>query len=55
VALGRLLAEADGGRFPDRHATVGQALDKFLEVARPHLPGQRAHVAGADASSSGSK
>jgi integrase len=26
VALGRLLAEADGGRFPDRHATVGQAL-----------------------------
>jgi integrase len=33
VALGRLLAEADGGRFPDRHATVGQALEKYLEVA----------------------
>jgi hypothetical protein len=23
VSLGRMLAEADGGRFPDRHATVG--------------------------------
>ncbi len=27
------LAEADGGRFPDRQATLGQALDKYLEVA----------------------
>jgi hypothetical protein len=32
MALGRLLAEADGGRFPDRAATLGQALDKYLEV-----------------------
>ena len=33
AALGRLLAEADGGRFPDQHATLGQALGKYLEVA----------------------
>jgi hypothetical protein len=24
--------QADGGRFPDREATLGQALDKYLEV-----------------------
>ena len=33
ATLGRLLNEADGGRSPDRAATLGQALDKYLEVA----------------------
>jgi hypothetical protein len=33
AALSRLLVEADGARFTGRHATVGQALDKYLEVA----------------------
>ena len=43
AALGRLLAEADGGRFPDRHATVGQALDKYLEVADLEVSTREAH------------
>jgi integrase len=43
VALGRLLAEADGGRFPDPHATVGQALDKYLEVADLEVSTREAH------------
>lgn len=43
VALGRLLAEADGGRFPDRRATVGQALDKYLEVADLEVSTREAH------------
>jgi integrase len=43
VALGRMLAEADGGRFPDRHATVGQALDKYLEVADLEVSTREAH------------
>jgi integrase len=43
VALGRLLAEADGGRFPDRHATVGQTLDKYLEVADLEVSTREAH------------
>jgi hypothetical protein len=30
AALSLLLVEADSGRFTDRHATVGQALDKYL-------------------------
>jgi hypothetical protein len=33
AVLGQLLVEADGGRFPDREATLGQALDKYIEVA----------------------
>jgi integrase len=33
AALGQLLGPADGDRFPDRQATLGQALDKYLEVA----------------------
>jgi hypothetical protein len=33
AALGRLLAQADGDRFPNREATLGQALGKYLEVA----------------------
>jgi hypothetical protein len=44
VALGRLLAEADGGRFPDRHATIGQALDKYLEVADLEVSTREAHA-----------
>ena len=43
VALGRLLAEADGGRFPDRHATVGQALGRYLEVADLEVSTREAH------------
>jgi integrase len=43
VALGRLLAEADGGRFPDRHATVGQALDMYLQVADLEVSTREAH------------
>ena len=33
IALGRLLSQADGARMPNRAATLGQALDKYLEVA----------------------
>jgi hypothetical protein len=33
AALGKLLAQADGDHFPNREATVGQALAKYLEVA----------------------
>jgi hypothetical protein len=43
VALGRLLAEADGGRFPNRDATLGQALDKYLEVADLEVSTKEAH------------
>ena len=42
-ALGRLLTEADGGRFPDRDATLGQALDKYLEVADLEVSTREAH------------
>ena len=43
AALGQLLAEADGGRFPDRQATVGQALAKYLEVADLEVSTREAH------------
>ena len=43
VALGRLLTEADGGRFPDRDATLGQALDRYLEVADLEVSTREAH------------
>ena len=43
IALGRLLAEADGGRFPDRDATLGQALDRYLEVADLEVSTKEAH------------
>ena len=43
VALGRMLAEADGGRFPDRDATLGQALDRYLEVADLEVSTKEAH------------
>jgi integrase len=43
VALGRLLTEADGGRFPDRDATLGQALDRYLEVTDLEVSTREAH------------
>jgi integrase len=43
AALGRLLGEADGGRFPDRQATLGQALDRYLEVADLEVSTREAH------------
>ena len=33
AALGKLLAQADGDHVPNREATLGQALAKYLEVA----------------------
>ncbi len=33
AALSWMLVEAGGGRFPGQHATLGQALGKYLEVA----------------------
>jgi hypothetical protein len=38
-----LLNEADGGRFPDRAATLGRALDKYLEVTDLELSTKEAH------------
>jgi integrase len=43
ATLGRLLTEADGGRFPDRAAALGQALGKYLEVADLELSTREAH------------
>src|SRR5215472_6158421 len=43
ATLGRLLNEADGGRFSDRAATLGRALDKYLEVADLELSTKEAH------------
>jgi len=43
ATLGRLLNEADGGRFPNRAATLGQALNKYLEVTDPELSTREAH------------
>ena len=43
AALGRLLNEADGGRFPNRAATLGQALDKYLEVTDLEVSTKEAH------------
>ena len=43
ATLGRLLNEADGARFPNRAATLGQALDKYLEVTDLELSTQEAH------------
>ena len=39
----RLLNEADGGRFPNRAATLGQALDKYLEVTDLEVSTREAH------------
>ena len=43
AALGQLLGQADGDRFPDRQATLGQALDKYLEVADLEVSTREAH------------
>ncbi len=43
AALGRLLAQADGGHFPNREATLGQALAKYLEVADLEVSTREAH------------
>ena len=43
AALGQLLSQADGDRFPNRGATLGQALDKYLEVADLELSTREAH------------
>ena len=43
AALGRLLAQADGDHFPNREATVGQALAKYLEVADLEVSTREAH------------
>jgi hypothetical protein len=43
AALGQLLGQADGDRFPDRHATLGQALSKYLEVADLEVSTREAH------------
>jgi integrase len=43
AALGRVLAQADGDRFPNREATLGKALDKYLEVADLEVSTREAH------------
>ena len=43
AALGKLLAEADGDRFLNREATLGQALGKYLEVADLEVSTREAH------------
>jgi hypothetical protein len=43
ATLGRLLAEADQERFPDRDATLGHALDKYIEVADLEVSTREAH------------
>jgi integrase len=43
AALGRMLVEAGGGRFPDQQATPGQALGRYLEVAGLEVSTWEAH------------
>src|SRR5436309_15372831 len=43
ATLGKLLAQADGDRFPNREATLGQALAKYLEVADLEVSTREAH------------
>jgi hypothetical protein len=38
-----LLAQADGDRLPNREATLGQALAKYLEAADLEASTQKAH------------
>ena len=38
-----MLVGADGGRFPDQQATLGQALGKYLEVADLEVSTREAH------------
>jgi Helix-turn-helix domain len=44
VALGRLLAEADGGRFPDRDAPLGQAHVIEAHPPAPSTDSQRTYT-----------
>ena len=43
AALGRLLGQADGDRFPNRDATLRRALDKYLVVADLEVSTREAH------------
>lgn len=43
ATLGRLLAQVDQERFPDRDATLGHALDKCLEVTDLEVSTREAH------------
>lgn len=43
AALGQLLSQADGDGFPNREATVGQALDTHLELAGLEVSTPEAH------------
>ena len=43
AALGRMLVEAGGGRFPGQHAILGQALGRYLEVADLEVLTREAH------------
>jgi integrase len=43
AVLGKLLAQADGDHFPNREATLGQVLAKYLEVADLEVSTQEAH------------
>ena len=43
TTLGRLLAEVDQERFPDRDATLGHSLDKYIEVADLEVSTREAH------------
>jgi hypothetical protein len=43
ATLGRLLAEVDEERFPNRDATLGHALDKYLDVADLEVSTREAH------------
>ncbi len=43
AALGRMLVEAGGGRFPGQHAILGQALGRYLEVADLEMSTREAH------------
>jgi integrase len=46
ATLGRLLAEVDQERFPNRDATLGHALDKYLEVTDLEVSTKEAHEGG---------
>ena len=43
AALGQQLSQADGDRFPNREATLGQALDRYLKVADLEVSTREAH------------
>jgi len=52
ATLGRLLAEVDEERFPNRNATLGHALDKYIEVADLEVSTREAHQAATSAAPS---